>query len=126
VACKINKPSNSSDNFKINYLIIHGDDGSGALVDVDGVQPVDGVDMGEPGALQKHNSTRECVEFLARVCFSSWHKTIIFFLPGKWAVVTILAWLVGRPETSHVPGQPIARLDTGDNTVNVWNNLGAE
>jgi len=35
-------------------------------------------------------------EFLARVCFTNMLKTIMFFLPGIWAVVAILALLLGR------------------------------
>ena len=46
-------------------------------------------------------------EFLARVCFTNMLKTIIFFLPGMWAVVAILALLLGRMhpmvQTSFLP-----------------------
>ena len=35
-------------------------------------------------------------EFLARVCFTYMLKTIMFFLPGIWAVVAIFALLLGR------------------------------
>ena len=64
------------------------DGGAGALGDEDEVQP-----GGEEGRCKGTMAPERVPEFLARVCFTNMLKTIIFFLPGMWAVVAILALL---------------------------------
>ena len=65
--------------------------------------------------LNREPGTMTVSELLARVCFISWLKTIIFSLPGRWpgAVVAILTLLVRRLRAFL--DQLLARLDTRDN-----------